>query len=164
MFYKVVKTLQNITKTLCASWAVLAPTLLWEHLASLYWQKYRRNKTTFYWGNSYLCVFVTLGPEGLLWSTHVWTSVKPWQVHPHQLDRPRWQRFLFLLQRLRSNAVSDRRRRAETEGQKRWGAFSSSRRFVRCYFSKTKHQYLKTPSFNQTYCILRFLKGVQMYY
>lgn len=47
-----------------------------------------------------LC-FVLLGPEGLLWSPHIWTAVKPWSFHPHQLDGPRWKCLLLILQCLR---------------------------------------------------------------
>lgn len=42
------------------------------------------------------------GPAGLLRSPHVRTAVKPGAVHPHQLDGPRWERLLFVLQRLSS--------------------------------------------------------------
>lgn len=61
------------------------------------------------WGCQRLFMFCFgffLGPEGLLWSAHIWTAVKPRSFHPHQLDGPRWKCLLFILQCLRTISTS----------------------------------------------------------
>lgn len=40
---------------------------------------------------------ISLGPEGLLRGPHVWTAVQSRNVHPHQLDWPRWKCICFHL-------------------------------------------------------------------
>lgn len=46
-------------------------------------------------------MWLFLGAEGLLWSPHVRAAVQPRPFYPHQLDGPRRQRLLLVLQRLR---------------------------------------------------------------
>lgn len=64
-----------------------------------------------------------LGTEGLLWSPHVWTAVESRSFYPHQLDRPRRERLLLILQRLKTLVT----RRRKQDGGPRLEGQSSAR-------------------------------------
>lgn len=67
-------------------------------------------------------MWLFLGAEGLLRSPHVRAAVQPRPFYPHQLDGPRRQRLLLVLQRLRSppppqlGRTHTKRWRTKTEG------------------------------------------------
>lgn len=111
---------------------------------------------------NFLYVFVFLGPEGLLWSPHIWTAVKPRSFHPHQLDRPRWKRLLFILQCLRFISMSLRKPQKEMEG---WEDFICERRrhVTHSVFIITMPEYLRAnnhlnPTFYSSSSAVLFIK------